>query len=148
MLLMTSFGNRADLAHHYCFLVKRSLPVPCMPRSARKNKSSPLHILVLHLMHLWGDGWRESRVRTMPWRGRQHPAVSVGYSIQPRHNAARQPGQTLIEDFSAIGVGISAWFGLQCSLRKSMCFFCTKPHSGHCMLPLRGEYPGKISCTC
>ena len=50
-----------------CFLVKRSLSVLCMTKLAKKNRSYPLHILALHLMHLWGDGRKGSRVKTMPW---------------------------------------------------------------------------------
>ena len=42
----------ADLAHPWCFLGKRSLSVLCMTKLARKNRSYPLHTLVLRLMHL------------------------------------------------------------------------------------------------
>ena len=46
------YGSHADLVHHWCFLVKRSLSVLCMTKLARKNRSYPLHTLVLRLMHL------------------------------------------------------------------------------------------------
>ena len=42
MLHMTSSGSHADLAHRWCFLVKRSLSVLCMTKLARKNRSYPL----------------------------------------------------------------------------------------------------------
>ena len=65
---MTLYGSVADLPHSWCFLEKRSLSVLCMTKLARKNRSCPLHTLVLRLMPPWGmeekePGWGQSSSR-------------------------------------------------------------------------------------